>query len=88
MVPWMLSMARSTRASASPGSSVISSRDVLQREADRVQRLDDAVVEVLADALALLEHREVLQLLVQAGVVDRDAGMSGERLHEPLVVRR
>ena len=60
--------------------------DVLERQADGVEPLDEAVVEVLADALALLEHGQLAQLLVHAGVVDGQAGVPREGLHEPLVV--
>ena len=41
----------------------------------RVDGLDDPVVEVLADPLALLDDGQPLDLLVQARVLDRDAGM-------------
>ena len=60
-------------------------RDVLEREPDRVDVLDDAVVEVLADALALVDDRQPLDLLVQAGVLDGDPGVDGERLDEALI---
>ena len=56
--------------------------DVLERQADRVEALDDAVVEVLADALALVDDRQPLDLLVQTRVLDGDAGVDGERLDE------
>ena len=68
------------------GSSVHQLADVLERQADRVQRLDDAVVQVLADALALLEHRQLPQLLVQARVVDGDA-RRGARTSRPAAGR-
>ena len=48
--------------------------------------LDDAVVEVLADPLALVDDRQPLDLLVQPGVLDRDAGVEREHLDEGLVV--
>jgi hypothetical protein len=60
-------------------------RDVLERQPDRVDALDDAVVQVLADALALVDDREALDLLVQARILDGDRGMAGERLDERLV---
>ena len=85
IVRWRLSIARSTRRSTSSGSSRSELGDVLERQADRVDVLDDAVVEVLADALALVDDRQPLDLLVQAGVLDGDAGVDGERLDEPLV---
>ena len=59
--------------------------DVLQRQADRVDVLDDPVVQVLADALALVDDRQPLDLLVQSGVLDGDPGVDGERLDQALV---
>ena len=59
---------------------------VLEREADGIDVLDDAVVEVLADPLALLDDGQALDLLVQPGVLDRDPGVAGEELDERLVV--
>ena len=44
-------------------------------------------MEVLADALALVDDRQALDLLVQAGVLDGDRGVASERLDEFLVVR-
>ena len=61
-------------------------RDVLERQPDRVQALDDAVVEILADALPLVDDGQQLGLLVEARVLDRDARVEGEGLDEPLVV--
>ena len=60
-------------------------RDVLEREPDGIDVLDDAVVEVLADALALIDDRQSLDLLVQMGILDRDPGVDGKRLDEALV---
>ena len=60
-------------------------RDVLEREADRVDVLDDAVVEVLADAIALVDDRQAPDLLVQVCVLDGDAGVDGECLDEALI---
>ena len=60
--------------------------DVLEREPDGVDRLDDPVVEVLADPLALLDDREALDLVVEARVLDRDPGVDREHLDEALVV--
>ena len=60
-------------------------RDVLEGKADRVDVLDDAVVEVLADALALVDDRQALDLLVQLCVLDGDAGVDGERLDQALI---
>ena len=48
--------------------------------------LDHLVVEVAGDALAVLEHHELLEPAVQAGVVDRDAGHDRERDRELLVL--
>ena len=59
--------------------------DVLEREADGIDVLDDAVVEVLADALALVDDGQPLDLLVQAGVLDRDPGVDRERLDQALI---
>ena len=61
-------------------------RHVLEREADGVDALDDAVVQVAADPLALLDDGQALDLLVEPGVLDGDAGVQGEHLDEPLVV--
>ena len=88
IVRWRLSIARSTRRSASSGSSCDELRHVLERQAHGVDALDDAVVEVLADPLALVDDRQPLDLLVEPGVLDRDAGVEGERLDQPLVVLR
>ena len=77
-----LSIARSTRRSTSSGIVADELRDVLEREADGVDVLDDAVVEVLADALALVDDRQPLDLLVQPGVLDRDA-RHGRRTSRP-----
>ena len=86
IVRWRLSIARSTRRSTSSGSSRTSSGTSSSERPDRVEVLDDAVVEVLADALALVDDRQALDLLVQPGVLDRDPGVDRERLDEPLVV--
>ena len=45
-------------------------------------------MEVLADALALVDDRQPLDLLVQPRVLDRDAGVQREQLDEMLVGRR
>ena len=87
IVRWRVSMARSTRWTTSSGSSRDQLRDVLEREADGVDALDDPVVEVLADALALVDDGQPMDLLVQAGVLDRDRGVAGEGLDERLVGR-
>ncbi len=83
------SIARSIRATASsrPASSSMSSEAVLERQAHGVDGLDDPVVEVLADPLALLHDRQPLDLVVQPGVLDRDAGMDA-RTSRPGARRR
>ena len=53
----------------------ISSGHVLERQPDGVDALDDPVVEVLADPLALVDDRQPLDLLVQPGVLDGDPGV-------------
>ena len=55
---------------------------VLKRQRYRVQALNDRVMQVLADALALLDDRQPADLLVQPRVLDRDPGMQGEALDE------
>ena len=57
----------------------------LQREPGREHPLDDVVVEIAGDALALLEQRRRLHVLVQPGVLDRQSGRRGER-HDELLV--
>ena len=52
---------------------------VLEREADGIDVLDDAVVEVLADPLALLDDGQRCDLLVQPGVLHRDPGVAARR---------
>ena len=59
--------------------------DVLERKANGIDVLDDAVMEVLADALALVDDRQPLDLLVQPGVLDGDPSMDRERLDKALV---
>ena len=61
-------------------------RHVLERQADRVEALDDPVVEVLADALALVDDREPLDLLVQPRVLDGDPRVEREHLDEALIL--
>ena len=57
-------------------------RRPLQAHPHREQRLDHAVVELLRDPLALVQHLEpaeldlgALRLLVEARVLDRDTGL-------------
>ena len=45
-------------------------------------------MQIAADAVSLLDDREVRSLLVEPGVVDRDPGVEGEQLDQPLIVRR
>ena len=79
------SIALSTRSLASSGALCHQERHVLERQGDAVDRLDDPVVQVAADPLPLLDDGETLDLLVEVGVVDRDAGAQGEHLDEQLV---
>ena len=74
-----LSIARSTRRRASSGSSSISLGHVVQREADGVDRLDHAVVEILPDPLALLDDGQPLDLLVEPGILHGDRRRGGRR---------
>ena len=62
-------------------------RDVLEREAHRVDVLEDPVVQVLADPLPLVDDGQALDLLVQARVLDGDPSVAGEGLDERLVGR-
>ncbi len=62
--------------------------DVLEQQADAVERLHHTVVEIHADALALLQHGHALDLLVQSGVLDRDRGLRRKRLERFAVIRR
>ena len=57
----------------------------LERQPDGEQLLDDRVVEVHGDALAILEQGEVPHAGVQPGVLDGDAGGRGQRDDELLV---
>ena len=59
--------------------------DILERQRHRVEALDDPVVELLSDALALFDDRQLLDLLVQPRVLDRDARVVGEQLDQLLV---
>ena len=60
---------------------------VVERERHCVDHLDDAVVQVAADAIALIHDREALDLLVEPRVLDRYSRMKGEGLDQRLVVR-
>ena len=57
----------------------------LQRQAGGEEALDDGVVQVAGDALAVLDQRELLHPGVEAGVLDGDAGGGGQTDHELLV---
>ena len=81
-------MARSTRRHDLVGVLLDQLRHVLEGEAHGVDALDDPVVQVLADPLALVDDGQALDLLVQARVLDRDRRVAGERLDERLVGRR
>jgi hypothetical protein len=48
--------------------------------------LDHAVVQIHADALALFEHAQLLHLLVQARVFNRDCGVRREQFDQVLVL--
>ena len=61
-------------------------RDVLQRERLGVDRLDDAVVEVAADPIPLVDDGEAAYLVVQPRVVDRDPRVQREHLDQRLVI--
>ncbi len=78
-------MARSMRAAASAGSVPHQVGHVLQREPDAVEALDDPVVEVLADPGPLVDDGQALDLLVQTGILDGDAGVKREHLRQALV---
>ena len=56
--------------------------DVLERQADRIERLDDPVVQVASDPVALLGDGQPPRLPVESRVVDRDPGVAGEELDE------
>ena len=63
---------------------------MFQGQADGVDGLDDAVVQVHADALALFQHRQAALLQVEAHVFDHRAHPGadrGEELHFQLVER-
>ena len=59
---------------------------VLEREANGVEALDHAVVQVLADSLAFGHHGHPLELGIQPGVADGDPRVPRERLHDAHVV--
>ena len=59
---------------------------ILEGQPDRVEALDHAVVQVLADALPLGDDRDALQLGAETRVLHGDSRVAGERLHDPDVV--
>ena len=61
-------------------------RRVLELKAHAVEGLDDAVMQIHADAVSLLLHRHLLDLLVEAGILDRDRRLCRERAHRLLVI--
>src|SRR3972149_6747747 len=75
------SIARSTRP-VPPGGKIV------EPEGDRIDALDDAVMQVAPDPLALLYHGERLHPLAEPRVLDGQAGMQRESLHQLLVIRR
>ena len=54
----------------------------LEAHADREQGLDGAVVQLLGDPLAVLEHGQALQLALEAAVLEGDRGLLGEGLDQ------
>ena len=50
-------------------------RNVFERQRYGVEGLDDPVMQVAADAVTFLDDGQVGGLLVQLGIVDRDASM-------------
>ena len=58
----------------------------LERDAGGEQSLDHLVVEIAGDAVAVLEHRDLLDPLHEPGLVDGHAGRGRERHCEGLVV--
>ena len=62
-------------------------RDVLERQADGVDALDDPVVQILPDPFALFHDRQPLDLLVEPGVLDRDRRVAA-RTSRPCVSSR
>jgi hypothetical protein len=63
----------------------------LQAHPDREQGLDGAVVQLLGDPLAVLEHGQPVQLALEPGVLQGDRGLLGEgldQLHVGVAQRR
>ena len=59
---------------------------IFQHQADGIDGLDDAVVQVHAKALALFQYRELLRLKVQLCVLNGDGGLRGEHLQHLLIL--
>ena len=57
----------------------------LQRQARREEALDDRVVQISGDPLAVVDERQGLHRAVQPGVVDRHCGGAGQSDGELLV---
>src|ERR1700737_1250653 len=54
----------------------------LQTHADRKERLNDAVVELLGDPLPFVQQADALRLLPGSAVVERHGGLGSERVDE------
>ena len=86
-------MSRTVTSSSSTADSKRSTTGRLRGQTDRAlqaqshgeQTLDDGVVQVPRNAVAILEQREFRDPCVQSGVFDRDTGGRGER-HDQLLV--
>ena len=57
----------------------------MQAETDRKEALDDRVVQVTGDSLAVLDRRKLGDPGMQAGVLDGDAGCRRQSIRELLV---
>jgi hypothetical protein len=60
-------------------------RGALEGQAGREEALDDRVMEVAGDALAVVDQRQLLDAGVQPGVLDRHAGRGGQPEDQLLV---
>ena len=80
------SMAWSMRPRVRAGSCVQIEAPVVQRQAHRVDRLDDAVVQIHGDPLALLGDGQRLALPVQQRVFDGNGRLHGKEFQRLLVV--
>ena len=59
---------------------------IFQHQANRVNGLNNPVVQVHAKALALFQDRQLLRLKVQLCVLDGDGGLRGEHLQHLLIL--